>query len=195
LQTRDFLRDQIRQRRQGLSASERLQASQDLARQLLALVELVPHARVAGYWATGGEISLHAWLIQRPDVAFFLPCLQSGRMLRFAEWRVGAPLRVNRFGIPEPEVGGEHLCEAQQIDVILMPLLAFDRTGARLGMGGGYYDRTCAFRQRQAMPPLLVGVAYHWQEQERLSAESWDVPMDVIATDRELIRVALGNRR
>jgi len=195
LQTRDSLRNQIRQRRQGLAASERLQASQDLARNLMSLPALTPEARVAGYWATGGEISLHAWLIQRPDVAFLLPCLQPGRILRFAEWRVGDPLRINRFGIPEPEVGGEHLCEAQQIDVILMPLLAFDRAGARLGMGGGYYDRTCAFRQCQAMPPLLVGVAYHWQEQERLSAEPWDVAMDVIATDRELISAAQGNRR
>lgn len=195
MQTRDFLRNQIRQRRQGLSASERLQAAQDLARNLMALPELTPNARVAGYWATGGEIPLHAWLIQRADVAFFLPCIQPGRMLRFAEWCVGDSLRVNRFGIPEPEVGSEALCDAQQLDVIFLPLLGFDRRGMRLGMGGGYYDRTCAFRQQQAMPPLLVGVAYHWQQQERLTAEAWDVPMDVIATDRELIRVASGNRR
>ena len=195
MQTRDSLRNLIRQRRQGVSAGERLQASQGLADHLMRLDELAPRARVAGYWATGGEISLHAWLIQRPDIAFFLPCLQLGRMLRFAAWRVGDPLQVNRFGIPEPDVDRALLCDARQVDVILVPLLGFDRHGARLGMGGGYYDRTCAFRRLHAVPPLLVGVAYHWQEQECLPAEEWDVPMDVIATDRELIRVASSDQR
>ena len=79
---------------------------------------------------------------------------------------------------------------ARHIDVVLMPLLGFDETGNRLGMGGGFYDRAFAFRGQRSVcrRPLLVGLAYHWQEISGLRAQQWDVPMDAIITDREIRR-------
>ena len=75
------------------------------------------------------------------------------------------------------------------LDIVLVPLLAFDRRGTRLGSGGGYYDRSFAFLHGQARPhrPLLVGVGYAFQEVESLPAAAWDVALDYIATDAELI--------
>ena len=71
--------------------------------------------------------------------------------------------------------------------VILLPLLGFTRSGQRLGMGGGYYDRSLAFRIEQAAPPLLIGVGYAFQELDCLPGEAWDVTLDAVVTEREFI--------
>jgi 5-formyltetrahydrofolate cyclo-ligase len=72
---------------------------------------------------------------------------------------------------------------------VLVPLVGFDRRGNRLGSGGGWYDRSFAFLRDVPRParPILVGIGYHFQEVEKLDAQPWDIPMDFIATDRELI--------
>lgn len=95
----------------------------------------------------------------------------------------------NRFGILEPAAIGAPM-PAKQFDVVLVPLVAFDRAGNRLGMGAGFYDRAMAFRLNnpKTLRPLLVGLAHHFQEVNSLNAQAWDVPLDVILTDRELIR-------
>jgi 5-formyltetrahydrofolate cyclo-ligase len=97
-------------------------------------------------------------------------------------------VQPNRYGIPEPVAPGE-LLEPFQLDLVLVPLLGFDRRGHRLGHGGGYYDRSFAFLNEQVRPtePLLVGIAYDFQELEIVNEEPWDVALDFIATNRELI--------
>ncbi len=76
------------------------------------------------------------------------------------------------------------------LDIILLPLVGFDRYGNRLGMGGGFYDRTLARLNHCDMKrPLLIGLAHHCQEVEQLQTQSWDIPLDIIATDKELIRI------
>tara|TARA_B110000908_G_scaffold113635_1_gene133335 strand:+ start:1081 stop:1407 length:327 start_codon:yes stop_codon:yes gene_type:complete len=94
----------------------------------------------------------------------------------------------NRLGILEPRNNGRQLI-AQQFDAVLVPLLGFDRQGHRLGMGGGFYDRAFAFKHQGGYRkrPLLIGIAHHFQEAESLTTQSWDVPLDAIITDRELI--------
>ena len=76
---------------------------------------------------------------------------------------------------------------ARQLDVVIAPLVAFDESLNRLGMGGGYYDRTFAFRKRARVlrRPVLIGVAYSFQRVDRLQPENWDVPLDVVITEKE----------
>ena len=95
----------------------------------------------------------------------------------------------NRYGIPEPQCPRDELVEAAEIELVLIPLLAFDRRGHRLGSGAGYYDRSFAFLREVERPalPLLVGVAYAFQEVESIAPEAWDVPLDFVATEHELI--------
>ena len=78
------------------------------------------------------------------------------------------------------------------IDLVLVPLLGFDRRGNRLGAGAGYYDRSFAFLKEKPRPaqPLLVGIGYHFQELPQLTPQPWDVALDFVATDRELIECA-----
>lgn len=187
---RAALRRQMRQARSGLSAGQRITAAEAVAVSLEQLPEFLTDRRIAGYWASGGELPLAAVLggLRARGQQFHLPVLGSDRLLRFAPWRMGEPVTPNRHGIPEPS-SPERLLEADALDVVLVPLLAFDRTGRRLGQGGGWYDRSFAFlagRSHQARP-VLVGVGYSFQEHPGLEAMPWDVDLDYVATADELI--------
>ena len=139
---------------------------------------------VAGYWAMDGEIALHSWQLRLPrSVVYCLPVLAEDTTLRFAPWRPGDALVTNRFGIPEPDVAAASALEPQAMSLVVMPLVGFDGAGQRLGMGGGWYDRSFAFRNTAMPPPWLVGVGFDAQRVERLAAEDWDVLPDAICTE------------
>jgi 5-formyltetrahydrofolate cyclo-ligase len=178
-------------RRAALTAPARIAAAEGVARSLEQLPEFVVDPNVAGYWAVRGEVPLNlavARLASR-EQHYFLPVLDDSapRTLRFAEFRAGAAVAPNRFGIPEPR--DAEAVSARQLDVVLLPLLAFDARGHRLGTGGGWYDTTFSFLRKQPRParPLLVGIGYAFQQVDALPAEDWDVPLDCIATERGLI--------
>jgi 5-formyltetrahydrofolate cyclo-ligase len=97
-------------------------------------------------------------------------------------------MRANRFGIPEPTSKGRHIRPARHLDVLLVPLVGFDSTGNRIGMGGGYYDRTLAFlnRRRQWRRPRLIGIAHECQRVAAIEPRAWDVPLQAVATERRL---------
>jgi 5-formyltetrahydrofolate cyclo-ligase len=183
--TRRALRDQMRGLRDALPARVRLGAAEALATQLRRRPELSRPGRVAGYWAVRGEMPLHALFAPAPAFDYFLPCLGPDRTLRFAPWRTGDALRPNRYGIPEPDVPEADRLLPTALDVVLVPLLAFDRRGTRLGSGGGFYDRSFAFLRERERPahPLLVGVGYAFQEVAQLPAAGWDVALDHVVTE------------
>ena len=184
------LRQRLTEQRKALTPQQRIAAAQGLRRSLEQLPEYHTDARVAGYWAVNGELALN--LVIPPLLArgqqFLLPLLESGHQLRFAPWQAGEAVEPNRHGIPEP-VRVERPLAPFQLDLVLVPLVAFDRRGQRLGYGGGYYDRSFAFLNEQARPtePLLVGIGYDFQEVQAIEPARWDVPLDFVATDRELI--------
>lgn len=198
---RASIRRSMRKRRGALSAPERLAAADAVAEVLGELPELLTDQYVAGYWAVGGEVSLHRVVppLLRREQTYLLPVLapDGDPSLRFAPWRPGATVAPNRYGIPEPQCAPDALVEAAEIELVLLPLLAFDRRGHRLGTGAGYYDRSFAFLKEVERPalPLLVGVAYAFQEVESLSAEAWDVPLDFVATEHELIECTHKTRK
>ena len=106
-----------------------------------------------------------------------------GDALRFAPWRAGDPLVTNRYGIPEPDIEPASALDAHAMALVVTPLVGFDAQGHRLGMGGGWYDRTLAFRRdAAAAPPWLVGAAFDMQQVDALPIESWDVPLDLVCT-------------
>lgn len=190
-ESRALLRARMSVRRNELDAKQRIAAAAGVLDSLESLPEFVTDANVAGYWAVRGELPLNLAVasLTRREQQYFLPVLGQARQLRFAEYREGARLQGNRFGIPEPEVPTEALQTAGDMDVILLPLLAFDRKGHRLGTGGGWYDSSLAFLGNEPRParPLLVGIGYGFQEVEAVSIEPWDVDLDYVATDAELI--------
>ena len=145
-------------------------AAQGLRHTLEQLPEYFTDAHVAGYWASHGELPLNVVIppLAARNQQFLLPVTTADKQLLFARWQAG---------------------DAVQIELVLVPLLGFDRHGHRLGYGGGYYDRSFAFLKTRIRPtePLLVGIAYALQELPQIDAEAWDVTLDFVATESELI--------
>ena len=103
----------------------------------------------------------------------------------FAPYRPDSSLQLNRFNIPEPQVRPSEWRSASQLDLLLLPLVAFDAQGNRVGMGGGFYDRTLAYLQhrRHWRKPVLIGLAHEVQKTDGLTTQSWDIPLDTIITE------------
>lgn len=183
-QDRPALRNDLRALRRRIPAAERIAAAERLAECLASLAFACERGHVAGYWAMDGEIALHAWqLCLPPGVVYCLPVLYEEDRLHFAPWRPGAPLIANRYGIPEPDIAAEALLAPEAMDLVVVPLVAFDAQCRRLGMGGGWYDRSFAFRNTRAAPPWLVGAGFAAQQVEALTAEAWDVALDAVCTE------------
>lgn len=194
--SRRQLRLELRRRRRSLSPQQRRQADQALCRRLHQLPEVRRARRVALYLPNDGEIDprpLIPWLTRR-GVRIYLPVLKplSDNSLWFVHYHPGTPMRQNRFGIPEPETRhGAHRARrmpAWALDLILLPLVGFDDRGQRMGMGGGFYDRSPAFTRRPGPRPSLFGLAHDCQRVDRLPTAPWDVPLDAIISDVRVVR-------
>ncbi len=187
------LRRDMRARRKSLPAIERIRAAAAVAERLRDADLLVAGADVALYWAVQGELPLLdvVHVLNAAGCRLHLPVIASDECMLFAPWQHGVEMTANRFGIPEPVVPNEVLRTGMSLDAILLPLLAFDRAGNRLGSGAGFYDRSFAELINGARPrkPLLIGVAYAEQEVSSLPAQAWDVRLDYILCERELIAV------
>jgi 5-formyltetrahydrofolate cyclo-ligase len=118
----------------------------------------------------------------------YLPVLVnfSERKLWFSAYTPGDPLVRNRFGIPEPKRVHDRRIRTVALDLVLLPLVAFDTMGHRLGMGGGYYDHSFEFINLRVhwRKPRLVGLAYEFQRVPLIEPEPWDIPLDAIATEQ-----------
>lgn len=197
---RKELRRTLRARRSSLDAASREHAAAALCERIVLLDCYRKARHLAAYVAVGGEMDpgplLRAALAQGKQV--YLPRIppQHPGLLQFFSWSPGAALPLNRLGIPEPEAAEGARIAADRLDLVLVPLLAFDAQGHRLGMGGGYYDRSFAFVKTRAQHPTLLGVAYEFQRLEHLAQESWDVPLDGVVTEQRcyLVRQESGER-
>ncbi len=182
------LRRSIKAQRRALSADEIAAASVTISATLLQLPALRRARYVATYLPAFGEVDcgmLTAALLSRGK-RIFMPILRKNRLL-FAPYDHAARMTCNTYGIPEPVCDSRALRSPRQLDVVITPLVAFDRHGNRLGMGGGYYDRSFAFRNRLShwRKPLLIGVAYSFQQVDAMCTQPWDVPLDAVVTEKE----------
>ncbi|WP_414828209.1 5-formyltetrahydrofolate cyclo-ligase [Alteromonas sp. H39] len=187
-------RKTFREARNNLSAKAQQQAATAVAQRLSVLPEIRDASRVATYLDNDGEVSLAALisLLQARDIATSLPVLHpfSGKHLLFLDYTPLSSMKKNRFGIPEPELRCQDIRLLEEHQVILMPLVGFDSKGNRLGMGGGFYDRTLAKLNERMMAPLLVGVAHDCQQADALPVMHWDIPLNAIVTPTQTIRIS-----
>lgn len=182
----------MRQQRRALTPSQRLEAAWQMAEHVAASALFRNSRRIAAYLAADGEMDPlplmeTAW---ERGKSIYLPVLVpfGHNRLWFAPYRPGDRLMSNCYGIEEPRIVHRGRVPATALDLVLAPLVAFDTHGNRLGMGGGYYDRSFGFLQRRRHwhKPRLLGLAYDFQRVEALPAQSWDVPLAAVATDAGL---------
>ncbi|HSC48281.1 MAG TPA: 5-formyltetrahydrofolate cyclo-ligase [Gammaproteobacteria bacterium] len=187
---RDDLRRRIRDARRGLAPQVRRAAAEAAAKHVLALPAYRDARRLAVYMAVDAELDPEPLLASaRADgKEAYLPVISTAgdRFLHFQAYAAGTPLRPNLYRIPEPVNDPRSALRPAELDLVLAPLVAFDTRGHRLGMGGGYYDRSFAFlKDRHVRKPLLIGLAYECQKVATLPAESWDVPLAGVVTEQQ----------
>ena len=177
------LRCELRNRRRALSEQAQRSAALAAASHVTRLPGWDGATCIALYLASDGEIDTAPLtaICRKAGKQLFLPVIEPDNSLLFRQWQATDPLTPNRFGIAEPPAGSP-LCPPSALDIIIMPLVAWDRSGARLGMGGGFYDRTLEGVSR----PLKVGLSHALQEVGRLPRDNWDVALDFVVTDTAL---------
>ena len=185
----NVLRQQLRAQRNTLDEVERSYLSQRAVQRLARHRIFRAAQHIACYLPNDGELDIaplidQAWAMGK---TVYLPVLSSIRHnhLHFLAYKPDDELVRNRFGIPEPVNRSRRVVDVKRLDLVLMPLVGFDSIGNRLGMGGGFYDRSFAFlRRRQCwFKPGLLGVAYDIQEVKTLKNNAWDVPLNGVVTE------------
>jgi len=182
------IRREMRIKRRALTKQQQLDAASQFAYYFCRSDYYRNCANLACYLATDGEISLEpviarAW---RDKKNVFLPVLHPfDNKLQFARYTADSVLVNNRFFIGEPAVAAAKRVTPLNMDIVLTPLVAFDRHGNRIGMGGGFYDRSFAFlkRRRVWLRPQLIGCAHSLQQIEHIQVQSWDMPLVTVFTD------------
>lgn len=185
LSRQDF-RQHIREKRNQLHSDVQFQTSMELVTQCAQLSEFQTAQHIALYLSADGELittPLIEWL-WRQGKRTYLPVIHpfSKGHLLFLHYDQHTPMVLNRYSIAEPKLDQTQILPVQQLDLICTPLVGFDSTGHRLGMGGGYYDRTLEPWFKTGRGPKPIGLAHDCQQVEKLPVESWDVPLPKIVT-------------
>ncbi|NND93168.1 MAG: 5-formyltetrahydrofolate cyclo-ligase [Granulosicoccus sp.] len=189
---RQRLRQRLRRARDEIDPLTVAGNSSIISAQLLPLLSTA--RTIAGYLAIGSEVHLDDTLArcrERGQITC-VPITRPDHTLLFTPFDSATTLTVNRFGIREPVFDEQSCLSATSLDAVIVPLVGFDRHCHRIGMGGGYYDRTFAqpvggrarATEKQA---LLIGVAHEVQYVEQLVPDWWDVPLDVVVTERRIV--------
>jgi len=188
------LRKDMRARRQQLSQSMQTQNAKqalDFAKQLLNNDEFSKPQKIALFFTQDGELStapLIQYLWQETQHEVYLPVLHTleKEPMTFAHYTESCRLQKNRFNIPEPF--NTKSITAAELDWVFVPLVAYDQTGNRMGMGGGFYDRTFAFKQqsRPSNKPYLIGWAHSLQQVASLPTQPWDIPLHALINEKQI---------
>lgn len=193
-QDKQQLRQLFRRKRRSLSPQQQKQAGEAVAEQISQLLEFQLAELIAIYLPNDGEISTLdiIQICRRGNKQVALPVVDSTGLLNFVIYPENAELRLNQFAIPEPVLNQQTLVPVEKLDVICLPLVAFDLSGNRLGMGGGFYDRTLAQIPdpvaQASRYPCLIGLAHTCQQSESLPIESWDIPLNYIVTPTAILQ-------
>ena len=190
---RDSLRKQLISARRALSEEQVQEYSAAICHSVLSLIK--PSHNVAGYLALGNEVRIDSVLAaaRKQFCTTYVPIMQSQRQMMFAKIDDELPLIKNNFGILEPNPATAESIPSNELDIVLVPLVGFDKQCQRMGMGGGYYDR--AFAPNKSTPdntknPFLIGIAYDVQQTDSVMPDWWDVPLDMVVTESRIIKCA-----
>ncbi|MBL4744293.1 MAG: 5-formyltetrahydrofolate cyclo-ligase [Cycloclasticus sp.] len=182
------LRRSLRLKRNNIAPATRLIFDSAINQILLKTGLSLRFSNIAGYLANDGEPSISPIIQTRSTCKqpFFLPVLDR-KKLKFAHYHWGDPLDNNAFSIPEPTQNPT--LPIKFLSAIFMPLVGFDLQGNRIGMGGGYYDRSLHFLRNSKCKkrPLLIGIAYQLQQVNDIKPHAWDIPLDAVVTENGLL--------
>ena len=179
------VRNAVRGARDAVSVDVREEWAERVVRRFLELPEVARARTVMLFWSFGSEVPT-ASLIERlhaRGVVVALPRIEAGALVPIP-FAPGDPTSTTTFGAEEPVADAR--LDPSTIDVVAVPGVAFDREGRRIGYGGGYYDRFL-----RGLPAFTVGLVFGLQVvEEDLPAGRFDLPVDAIVTEDEIIRAS-----
>ena len=187
---KDSFREKIKKLRTSKKHDEEQQIKSNQIVKIIRNFPTFANAKnIAVYHAVQGEANPYNLIDYNSNKHFYLPILAKDQSqgLTFAPIDETTKYQNNRFSIPEPVYKENELITGNILDLVIVPLVGFDKNGNRIGMGGGFYDRTFAFKQKKNVKPLLIGFAFDFQQTESIHKEDWDVCLDFIATETQLI--------
>ena len=179
------LRKVIRSKRAGIEFSQRKRWDGTINQHIVEYSRQASPAMVAAYMSFDGEPDLMPALamLENSGVRLALPVVQNARgtaVITFRRWSISGEMRQNRYGIHEP-VGTKDIV-VPDIDLVLVPLVGWDKTGGRLGMGAGFYDRLFQPHSHLARP-VRIGIAYELQNVESIPCDPWDIGLHGVLTE------------
>ena len=181
---RHAIRKQVRASRRALTPEQQTLFARQAAMQMLQYPPLQQAQRIALSLSFDGELNTRPLIdaLWNAGKAVYLPVLHpfSPGNLLFLHFTPHTALRVNIYNIAEPRLDVRHVLPLADLDMLVVPLVAFDADGQRLGMGGGFYDRTLQNWQQYRLQP--VGYAHDCQQVDKLPVESWDIPLPAVVT-------------
>jgi 5-formyltetrahydrofolate cyclo-ligase len=183
------LRVSIRKQRRSLSKLEQKIASNNLIKQINQSKLLFRHQHIALYLGNDGELNPEILIkkLWKQKKHVYLPVLHPfyKNTLCFCRIKPDSKYIKNRFAILEPDFKHSKSISKRFLSLVLMPLVAFDKSGNRMGMGGGFYDRSFSYKANsKRCKPKLIGLAHAFQEQNSLPLEKWDIPLEGVLTDK-----------
>ena len=188
--TREQIRQQIRQQRAILQPDEIKKNSAQVMDYIIHFISFEAPLNIAFYLPHQGEVDPtplieHAWFEKNNC---YLPALApKQRQLVFLNYTPESALVLNQYGIPEVSYRTDECCDTKLLDIVFIPLVAFDTACQRIGMGAGYYDRTFHFKLSDPhAPPMLIGLAYEFQKVESIQPQPWDVPLNAVVTEQRI---------
>jgi 5-formyltetrahydrofolate cyclo-ligase len=184
-QCRSALRQQMRQLRRQLPTAIRTQAAADLAERITQNAEVMAKQHFALYLANDAELNTAPLItaLWQAGKQVYLPVLHPvcpGYLL-FLHYDSSTEMQANRFEIPQPRLNCARIMPLAELDIVFTPLVAFDASGNRLGMGGGFYDRTLS-QLAPTHPCQIIGLAHNCQQVDNVPTASWDIPLQQLIT-------------
>ncbi|NQZ22359.1 MAG: 5-formyltetrahydrofolate cyclo-ligase [Colwellia sp.] len=191
MKNRDIIRQEVRTKRRQLNAEKQQVQADLLCQTLIAQIDLEHVKDIGIYLANDGELNTKPfinWCWQN-NLSVYLPVIHpfSKGHLLFLKYAKTSVMVTNKYGILEPKLDVRSIVSVTDIDIIFTPLVAFDNFGNRLGMGGGFYDRTLAawyleYQQNKQAKPMPIGLAHDCQKVKAIPIENWDIPLPKIIT-------------
>ena len=190
MNTKDSLRKEISLKRKNLSKKERLDSEESLVQLWESAGDSYKQNKVALYWPINGEVATNALISYffSNGSKCFLPVIsnnEENKLIDFALFEEQSRLVKNRFGIPEPNKS--KIIDLNQLDIIFLPCVCFDSRGNRIGMGGGFYDKTLSYLSKKEKTKLII-LAYDFQEVESCLPESHDIKADACLTPNQYLK-------
>ena len=181
---KDKIRNISKSNREALKKDFIKQASSDISQKIITSKYFKDANNIGCYLSTEYEVSTDIIIssAHKTNKNLYVPKIKQGHAMDFVKMTLNSNMVKNRYGIHEPLY--EDIIDANKLDIVLVPIVAFDEKKNRIGMGGGFYDRKFKYiKNTKKKYPLLIGIAFECQKVKKIKPENWDVKLSTIVTE------------